>query len=342
MKWYEKSAPNDNIVLSGRIRLARNFSEYVFMDRLEESDASNMVMNVFDEFKKEFTDEYNCFYMNNCADKKKKALREKRLINKSLLTRKSSGVLVSKDESVSVMVNAEDHIRIQVLSNGMNLQAAYKKAMETDDFIDSRFNYAYDDQYGYKTTYPSNVGTGLRAGYTLHLPGLSDAKRISQISTELGRFGVKLKPLYGNDVAYGNLYQIATQKTLGLTEEEIINDLNDIVVQIISQEKEQRRHMYEQDKVKIEDAVYKSYGVLKYARKMPLKDAMMFLSEFMMGASLGIISMEEPQKFKVNKIIMDIQPAVLNNISNKGMSVEEIDILRAEYIRNNCPEIIGG
>lgn len=342
MKWYEKSTKNDDVVLSGRIRLARNFADYNFMDKLSNEDSARMVAEVSDRMVQDFPSEYNCIYMNNCADKKKKALREKRLINKALLTRKNSGVLVSKDEAVSVMLNAEDHIRIQVQSCGMNLPTAFKRANDIDDYIDSKFTYAFDEKYGYKTTFPSNVGTGLRASYILHLPGLSGAKRISQIGTELGRFGVRLKTLYGDDIGYGNLYQISTQKTLGQSEEEIINDLNDIVIPIINQEREQRLHIYEKDKVKMEDAIYKSYGVLKYARKLPLKDAMMLLSELMLGSSLGIISLEESKKFCINKVIMDIQPAVLNNTGNKGMSVEEIDILRAEYIRNNCPDIIGG
>ena len=264
------------------------------------------------------------------------------MINNALLERKNSGVLISRDEAAAIMINAEDHIRIQTFSNGMNLSTAYKRANEIDDYIDSKFDYAFDEKYGYKTTFLSSVGTGLRASYIMHLPALSGAKRTTKIGAELGRFGISLKSLYGEDNSYGNLYQISTQKTLGQTEEEIINDLNDIVLQIVNQEREQRIRVYEKDKVKIEDMVYKSYGVLKYARKLPLKDAMMMLSELMLGQALGIITLEESRKFSMNKVIMDIQPAVLNNVSNKGMSVEEIDILRAEYIRNNCPDIIGG
>lgn len=342
MKWYEKTAKNDDVVMSGRIRLARNFSEYPFMDKLSIEEAGNMLGKVSDRFMQDFPSEYNCIYMNNCAEKKKKALIEKRLINNALLERKNSGVLISRDEAAAIMINAEDHIRIQTFSNGMNLSTAYKRANEIDDYIDSKFDYAFDDKYGYKTTFLSSVGTGLRASYIMHLPALSGAKRTSKIGVELGRFGIRLKSLYGEDNSYGNLYQISTQKTLGQTEEEIINDLNDIVIQIVNQEREQRTRVYEKDKVKIEDMVYKSYGVLKYARKLPLKDAMMMLSELMLGQALGIITLEESKKFSMNKVIMDIQPAVLNNVSNKGMSVEEIDILRAEYIRNNCPDIIGG
>lgn len=340
LKWYDKTGKNDDVVLSSRIRLARNFANYAFADKLSEDDASNMVEEVAGRFRTDYSDEYDCIYMNNCSERKQKALKERRQITSALVQGKNKAVMLSKDESTSIMLNAEDHVRIQVLANGMNLASCYKRANEVDDYIDSHFDYAFSEKYGYKTTFPTNVGTGLRASYTLHLPGLTDAKRISQISTELGRFGIKLKVLYGEDVGYGNLYQIATQKTLGHNEKEIMSDLNDIVNQVISQEREQRRYLYEKDKVQMEDSVYKSYGVLKYARKISLRDAMTLLSEIMLGSSLGIITFEQSSKFSINKIIMDIQPAVLNNTVNKAMSVAETDILRAQYIRNNCPDII--
>ncbi len=339
-KWYDKTGANDDVVLSSRIRLARNFSNYVFADRLSEEAAARMVNSVADRFKSDYADEYDCIYMNNCNERKKKALKERRQISHALLNGSNKAVLLSKDESAAIMLNAEDHVRIQVLANGMNLESCFKRANEIDDYIDSNFDYAFSEKYGYKTTFPTNVGTGLRAGYTLHLPGLTEAKRISQISTELGRFGMKLKVLYGDDVGYGNLYQIATQKTLGQTEKEIMSDLNDIVNQIVSQEREQRRYIYEKDKVQMEDTVYKSYGVLKYARKIPLRDAMTLLSEIMLGSSLGIITFDRTGSFSLNKMIMDIQPAVINNTVNRAISVDETDIIRAQYIRNNCPDII--
>ncbi len=339
-KWYDKTGTNEDVVLSSRIRLARNFSNYVFADRLSEEAAANMVNEVTEKFQTDYPGEYDCIYMSNCNERKKKSLKERRQITSALLNGSNKAVLLSKDESTAVMLNAEDHVRIQTLANGMNLDSCFKRANEVDDYIDSNFDYAFSEKYGYKTTFPTNVGTGLRAGYTLHLPGLTEAKRISHISTELGRFGMKLKALYGDDVGYGNLYQIATQKTLGQTEKEIMNDLNDIVTQIISQEREQRRYLYEKDKIQMEDAVYKSYGVLKYARKIPLRDAMTLLSEIMLGNSLGIITFDKTGGFSINKIIMDIQPAVLNNTVNKAISVDEADILRAQYIRNNCPDII--
>ena len=339
-KWYEMNGKNDDVVVSSRIRLARNLANYRFADRISAEEAVELIENISEAVKKRYDGKFNCILMKDCSENKKKALKEKRQISNALVNRKDSAVLLSSDESLSLMLNAEDHIRIQTLSNGMNINEAFRKANELDDFLDSEFDYAFDEKYGYKTTYPTNVGTGLRAGYTLHLPGLAGAKRISKIATELGRFGVKMKAVYGDDVGYGDFYQVATQKTLGQTEQEIIDDLNDIVMQIIKQEREQRSFLYEKDRVKLEDGVYRSYGVLKYARKLTLRDALTLIGEIMLGNSLGIIALEETTGFFVNKIIMDIQPAVINNTSQRAMSVEEADIIRAQYIRNNCPEII--
>lgn len=339
-KWYNVKSENEDVVISSRIRLARNFAGYNFPDRLADADSIKMVREVVESFKKNFSEKYNCFFMNNCSENKQKALKERRQISSALINGKNGAVLLSSDEAEAIMLNAEDHVRIQVLSNGMNLPLCYSRANEVDDYIDANFEYAFDERYGYKTSFPTNVGTGMRASYTLHLPALFEVKRISHLGTELGRFGMKLKTLYGEDVGYGNLYQIATQKTLGQSETEMMKDLDDIVVQIISQEREQRRYLYEKDKIRTEDAVYKSYGVLKYARRIPLRDAMTLLSELMLGESLGIITINPESEFSFNKMIMDIQPAVLNNAGSRAMSVDEIDVLRAEYIRNNCPDII--
>lgn len=339
-KWYNLKSENEDVVLSSRIRLARNFNGFNFLDRLSDSESVKMVGMVVDKFKTDYPDKYNCLFMNKCSENKQKALKERRQISSALVNGNNGAVLISSDEAEAIMLNAEDHVRIQVLANGMNLPLCYSRANETDDYIDANFEYAFDEKYGYKTSFPSNVGTGMRASYTLHLPALFESKKISKLGNEIGRFGIKLKTLYGEDVGYGNLYQIATQKTLGQSETEIIKDLDDIAMQIINQEREQRQYLYKKDRVRTEDAVYKSYGVLKYARKIALRDAMTLLSELMLGESLGIIEISSESKFSFNKMIMDIQPAVLNNAGSRAMSVDEIDILRAEYIRNNCPDII--
>lgn len=340
-KWYERAGSNGDVVISSRIRLARNFADYKFPSKLDEEDAVSLVNSVAGSFQKDFPGEYRCIFMNNCSETKRNALKERRAISSYLVKSGNGAVILSEDEGTSVLVNGEDHIRIQVIANGMNIPVCFKKANDIDDYIDANFDYAYDEKYGYKTTYPTNVGTGLRAGYTLHLPGLAEAKKITQISTELGRFGLKVRPVYGDDEgSFGNLYQVSTQKTLGQEEREIIKDLDDIVNQIINQERDQRRAIYDKDKYRAEDVAYKSYGVLKYARKLTLRDAMALLSEFMLGISLGILTTENGDGVGINKFIMDIQPAVLNNSAGRSLSVAETDVLRAQYLRNNLPEII--
>ena len=340
-KWYDMDAKESDIVLSSRIRLARNLSNHNFMPVMEEEEEKTLVDEVVGQFNKDYPDTYKPVFLSQCTESRKKALNEKRIINSHMANKSIGAVLISEDEGLEIMVNAEDHIRIQTLSNGMNLNGCLERADKIDDYIDSHFDYAYDTQYGYKTTFPTNAGTGLRASYTLHLPGLSRNKRLNRLGTELGRFGMKIKPIYGyNDTGLGDLFQISTQKSLGHTEQEFIRDLTDVVTQMISQEREQRRRYYEKDRFASEDMAYKSYGVLKYARKLSLKDAMTLISELMLGMSLKIISTEDGGTIPFNKIIMDIQPAVINNSTGKSLSVEETEVIRAQYLRNNLPEII--
>lgn len=340
LKWYEKSGKNDDVVVSSRIRLARNFEDYLFADRLRDEDAVSMVNSVVMKFQESFPD-YQCVFMNKCDEVSRNALKEKRIIGSYLATGRNGAVILSEDESLSVSVNAEDHIRIQVLCNGMNMQGCFNKANEIDDFIDANFDYAFDEKYGYKTTFPTNLGTGVRTGYTLHLPLLADTKRINEISTELGRFGYRFRSVYGDGQSvFGNLYQISNQKSLGQEEQDIIKDLDDIVMQLVNQEREQRDYFYHKERNQIEDEIYRSYGVLKYARKISLKDAMLLISEIMLGISLGVITFTGPGKFNANELIMNIQPAVINNKNNKAMSVSQTDIARATYIRSYIPDII--
>ena len=341
LKWYEKNGKNDDVVVSSRLRLARNFSDFHFSDKLEPEKALKMVNSVVGRFQADYPSEYNCIFMNNCDDTYKNALKEKRIISSYLANNKNGAVILSEDEGTGVLLNVEDHVRIQVLCNGMNMADCFKRANEIDDYIDANFDYAYDERYGYKTTYPTNIGTGLRASYTLHLPALTQSRRINQISTELSRFGVKFKTIYGaGDGGYGNIYQVASQRTLGQEEKEIIKDLDDIVLQIIRQEREQRKHYYENDRIQLEDEIYKSYGVLKYARKLSLKDAMLLISEMMLGISLGILTLEKGEKYNINKLLMEIQPAVINSRSKTALSVAEADEERAKYIRNEIPAIV--
>ena len=338
-KWTSQPGKNNDVVISSRLRLARNFTDYMFVPKLSEKDSHKLVDSVISKFKDEYGEHYRAIRMSDCNDITKSSMKEQRIISSHLIKNPCGAVLISPDESASVMINAEDHIRIQVLTNGMNMHACYNKANELDDFIDRNFDYAFDEKFGYKTTYPTNLGTGMRAGYTLHLPGLSSSKKLNQIANEISRFGIRVKALYGDEnVDYGCLYQLSNQKTLGHTEKEIIKDLNDIVTQLVQQEREQRRYLYENNKFVSEDMAFKSYGVLRYARKMSLRDSLTLLSEFMLGVSLGILKPKD-ETICINQILQDIQPTVIKAHAARDVSDEETDVIRADYLRHSMPEL---
>lgn len=180
----------------------------------------------------------------------------------------------------------------------------------------------------------------MRASYTMHLPGLAQTKKLPGIATELGRFGITLRNVYSDDMGgTGNLFQISNQNTLGVSEREIIKNLDNISEQIIEQEREQRQYYLTHNHNGVEDEVYKSYGVLKYGRRLSFNDAMMLLSEVMLGLNEGLINFEGANGYFIYKLMVEIQPGNLLMSARKSLSVEEVEIERAEYIRKNLPEI---
>jgi protein arginine kinase len=238
------------------------------------------------------------------------------------------------------MLNEEDHVRIQAYRAGMDMLNAYEQADKIDDCIGEVLDYAYDERYGYLTTCPSNVGTGMRVSYMCHLPALSWNNRIAGIAAEVGRFGLVLKSIYpDNGRGCGDVYQISNQVTLGRSEREIIENLTNVTEQIVSQERILRRQFNEKRKISVLDGIYRSYGILKYARKISLKDGLMLLSEIRLGLADGLIKTCTQEEYAVYQLMIGIQPANLKLIASDDLSEEEVDIARAEFIRENLPAI---
>jgi protein arginine kinase len=340
-KWYDMSGKNDDVVVASRIRLARNFKDYVYSGMMEKEDSEKLIQSVTEAFQTDYRNEYNYCYTDRCGDIGKQSLKERLIINEYLGGRTDGAAIISEDESAAILLNAEDHVRIQVIRSGMNMAECYNVANEIDDYLDGRFDYAFDEKYGYKTTYPTNIGTGLRASYILHLPSLRDARKLSHISTELGRFGMKFKPVFteGNGQS-GSFYRISTQRSIGLSEKEIIKDLDDMVYRLINQEREQREAFYSTNRIQMEDEVYKSYGVMKYARRLSFKDALMLISVLKQGIALGILKFRDGTEYNTIKMIMEIMPSVIAKRAGGTLSSEETEIERATYIRDNAPEIV--
>lgn len=341
LKWYEKIGEDSDVIISSKVRLARNLPEYNFSLKLNNKDAKQMVNHVFQKLKGlELLKNYKTYNFETLDKLKKSAMQESNLISPFLVNQSVAAGFYSSDEHVSIMLNEEDHIRIQVFYPGNDMLSAYKMADRIDDAISGLFEYAYNSRFGYFTTCPSNVGTGMRASYVLHLPALSNTGKLNGIASEIGRFGLTMHPIYGDgSESMGDLYLVSNQITLGMTEKEIIDNLSNIVQQIVQQERASRRQYISRNRIGAEDIAFRSYGVLKYARKITLNDAMILLSELRMGLEMGLLKPAVNEKISIYKLIIGIQPANLQLAAEKQIPEDEILVERARYIRENLPLI---
>lgn len=342
LKWFEQTEGHQPNIVSSRVRLVRNWDQYRFPKSLSAAESEELVKRLeygLKDLKELDGRDYEYAYLEELDELSRRALRERRILNSSILEKKDTvGLIVSGDESVSVVLNGDDHIRMQLLSPGLRLNELWKRADAMDDYINARFSYAFDEKYGYLTSFPTNVGTGMRASVTLHLPTLSMGKKFQNLVADMSRFGVALRGVYGEGSEnYGALYEVANQKTLGLSEKEIIDLVTQTAGQLNSQEHQVRTMALNNHRLEREDEAYKSYGVLKYARRLSGKDAMIFLSQMMAGADDGILTFREP--CSIYRLMLGIQTANLQKLSHKPLSKEELDVARAAYIREELPEL---
>ena len=344
LKWYEESADNSDVVVSSRIRLARNLSKYPFSPKLSKSQSKEMIKELESELSFPISSErpLHWIQVNTLSDIDKVALVERHLISETLAAKEdATAAMISDDEVVSIMLNEEDHIRIQTMSGGMNLEKAFSIADAIDDEINKKFAYAYHERLGYLTTFPTNVGTGLRVSYMLHLPGIARTKKLASISSDIGRFGVTIRGMSNDkENGIGNLYQIYNQKTLGRDEKELIQELGTIANQIIKQERRVRNKMMQDNKNLLEDTLLRSYGLLKYRKSLEIEEGMNLLSNVQLGITTGIIQLDADENFNIYSLVMGIQPAHLEKEKNRALKKEERDILRAEYVQKHLPDIL--
>ena len=265
---------------------------------------------------------------------------ERHIVSPLLAEKKqATGLILSEDETVSIMINEADHGRIQAIVGGMNLEQAYEEADKTDDIAYEKLHFAYDEKYGYLTACPTNAGTGMRASFMVFLPALSSARMIQKLIEEVGKYGVTIRGIYGEGTkSLGNIYQISNQKTLGNSEREIIDNLNRIVMQVVKQERKRREYMLSVNSDDIQDQVYRSYGVLRYARQISSNDAMTLLSQLKFGLDSGLIKFD--REFNIHKLMMGVQPGSLQWSLGKNVGSITRDQARAEYIRKELPTII--
>jgi protein arginine kinase len=342
-KWFEEAEKEMSNVIYSRVRLVRNWKEYPFPGKMTREQGAEMTARL-NEGLKDIGSLDGCRYakaeLERLADLDRAALTERRVLGRSMSKKKGpASLIVSEDERASIVLNGDDHIRIQVLEAGLNLEGCYKRADRLDDYISERFEYSFDEKYGYLTSYPTNVGTGLRASVVLHLPLLSRKRSFNSLVADMGRFGTAVRGVYGEESEnYGSLYQVSNQKTLGQSEREIIELVTKAAAELDAQERRLRQEALKQKPLGCQDEVYKSYGVLRYARRLTRKDAMEFLSQIMVGVRDGILKTKEP--CSIYRIMLGIQPANLLKLAEKPMEKEELEAARAQFVRAELPEII--
>ena len=313
------------VIISSRIRLARNLENHVHPLMFPSEQEGYRVINEVQDALS------NLNRLDTMDQQSKMKLVAKHLVSPELVKQPASAVMLNDDESVSVMINEEDHIRIQALGTDLSLKDLYQRASKIDDELDKALDISYDEHLGYLTTCPTNIGTGMRASVMLHLPGLSIMKRMNRIAQTINRFGFTIRGIYGEgSQVYGHIYQVSNQLTLGKTEEDIIDNLTEVVNQIINEEKQIRERLDKHNSVETLDRVYRSLGVLQNSRIISMEEASYRLSEVKLGIDLNYILLEN---FKFNELMVAIQsPFLIDDDDNRTVNEKRADLLR-EHIK---------
>lgn len=334
--WMSAEGPDSDIVLSSRIRLARNISDYK-LPILYSSEEAKEIVNIVKKSVEKHTipnlGNFELIVMDELQPLHKRVLVEKHLISPQLADNSTFGAcLLSENEEVSIMINEEDHIRIQCLFPAFQIGEALEMANAIDDLIESDVDYAFDEKIGYLTSCPTNVGTGMRASVMMHLPGLILTRQMNKIIPAINQLGLVVRGIYGEgSEALGNLFQISNQITLGKSEEDIVADLTGIVRQLIEQERSSREALIRTSKVQLEDRIFRSYGVLTNARVIETKEAASCLSDVRLGVDMGLI--QNVPKSVLNELMILTQPGFLQQYAGGPLRPNERDIRRASIIR---------
>lgn len=337
-KWLEKVGPNSDIVISSRVRLARNIdkSQCFFKSMIEKEEEENLINDVYNSIINSKKIESSKFMLKKIKDLSEvdRAINvEKHLISTDLAKNTETGAMINNDEeTIIVMLNEEDHIRIQCLLPGLQIVKALELANNIDDAIEENINYAFMEEFGYLTSCPTNVGTGLRASVMLHLPAISLTSHIKALIEFTNRIGLVIRGYYGEGSNnMGNIYQLSNQISLGVSEEDIVKKLRDVTIKIIEKEKSLRDEIMEKRAIQIENKVFRSLGILKNARIISSEEAMGLLSDIKLGVNLGLI--DGIDNNSVTKLMTIIQPGFLQKKYEKEFSIDERDIKRALLIR---------
>ena len=332
LNWYLQSGKESDVVTSTRVRIARNFANFPFMPKCTKTDGKKIIEKI-EEILPNLGYGLRLLRLKDMDDITKMSLIEKHLISPDFaLNRNDIGaILINEEENICIMINEEDHLRIQVLAPGLELENALNLAMEIDKKIGQNITYAYNEKYGFLTSCPTNVGTGLRISNMFHLPALTLTGNIEKVLEVVNNFGMNIRGIYGEGSnTQGNLYQVSNKQSLGITEEEILKNQKIIAEKIMEQERLARSYLGKNE-IDLADRVYRAYGILTNAQKITSEECKKLLSDIKLGVDMGII--KEIDDTQVNKLYLYTKQANLQKYVGKQLGDYERDIERAKMIK---------
>ena len=335
-EWLRGSGPEADIVISSRIRLARNLADYPFISRATRQDRTQ-IEHVLRERILSIEASGDLLYLNveELEGVDRQFLVERQLISREHAESQGArAVAIDGCEKFSLMINEEDHLRMQVMQSGLNLQSVWEQVNRLDDLIEDKVTFAFHERLGYLTACPTNVGTGMRVSVMLHLPALVITRQIDKVFRSLQKISLAVRGLYGEgSQAMGDFYQISNQITLGRTEAELIRQVAEIVPVIIDYERQARDFLIKESHENLHDRVSRAYGILRTAQTISSEETMHLLSSVRMGVNLGLIpDLEIPA---INQLFIHTQPAHLQKLSGTELSTTDRNIERARYLRRH-------
>ena len=341
-KWLDGSGGESEIVLSSRVRIARNLEKRRFAHNAPAEELASILSATHSAAAStEAFSDGAYFDMGDMSTLDRQFLAERHLVSREFLFNSTSrGLMLKPTEELCLMINEEDHVRIQAFASGLQLRDAYQIASRLDDELSVQMEFAFSERFGYLTACPTNIGTGLRASVLIHLPGLVHTKEIQKLLDSLRQLHHAIRGLYGEGTeVMGNFFQLSNSAALGTAESAIIDNLREMVIRLTGFERKAREMLLRKARSLLEDKVWRAYGLLRYSRSVSSKEALSLISAVRLGVGVGLL---EPLPMRtLNQLLIYIQPAHLQLLEGRSMEPQERDEARANLIRKTLSESIG-
>lgn len=337
VNWYFQSGKESDVVLDTKVTISRNIEGFPFVLKLKDEQAKEILDKVE---QSSVISNYNLkmLRLSDMDELTRQSLVEKYMLNSKYVNGnlEDKAILMNDDENICIVLNEKDHLKIQVFASGLELESSLNLAMEIEEKLDKELKFAYNNKYGYLTSSPTNLGTGLRASVIVHLPALSKTQNLSKMLEAVNDLGMNIKDIYGEgNRIKGNIYQISNKQTLGIREKDIVKNLKAIADKIVEQERLARK-ILAKNQVELEDEIYRSYGILTNSRKITTEEMVKLMSDVRLGVDMGII--KEISDLKVNKLDILSRSANLQKYFGESLDVFDRNIKRAELVKKIIKE----